>query len=210
MKVFDSFPQKSPQWWSVRKSIPTSSQFHRIMSAVAMKPSTSQMPYIDELLSEKYSDQYQLNDSYVSKDMQNGIDCEPAARAWYAFENDVEVREVGFCLSDCGRYGCSPDGLIGDEGMIEIKCPKLETHIRYLREGGLPNDYKCQVHGSLIVTGLKWCDFISYSPSDELDHLVVRVTPNEFTDALREELEKFLGKYETAKQKISRKTTVSF
>lgn len=209
MKIFE-FQQKSVAWHEARRGIPTSSQFHRILSAVAMKPSTSQMPYIDELLAETYNGHYYLNDSFVSKDMQNGIDCEPAARLWYAFDRSVDVREVGFCLSDCGRYGCSPDGLVGDEGMIEIKCPKLETHIRYLREGGLPNDYKCQVHGSLIVTGLKWCDFISYSPSDELDNLVVRVTPDDFTSALKEELEKFLAKYENAKLKIRRKTTVIF
>ena len=130
---------------------------------------------------------------------------EPAARSWYSFDRNVDIREVGFCLSSCGRFGCSPDGLIGEKGALEIKVPNMKTHIRYLREGVLPNAYKPQVHGTLLVTGREWVDFVSYSVSDELPSLVVRVYPNEFTQALKVELNKFLDKLDQAMSKLGRK-----
>ena len=139
-------------------------------------------------------------DARGSETMANGMGREPMARAWYAFEMDVEVTEVGLCLSDCERYGCSPDGLVGDEGGIELKCPNLETHAKYLLDGVLPAEYKCQVHGELLVTGRKWFDFVSFS--EGMPPFRIRVEPDKFTLALKDELEKFCDKYEQAKSKI--------
>lgn len=131
---------------------------------------------------------------------------EEAARARYVVDKDMDVEQVGFCLSDDGRIGCSPDGLmLSKKGMLEIKVPDLKTHVRYLREGVLPNKYKPQVHGSLLVTGCEWCDFMSYSQSEDLDHLYVRVYPDEFTELLRAELDRFLAKYESAMTRLGRK-----
>lgn len=206
MRVY-KFAQRSEEWFRIRRGIPTSSQFERVIQPVKGGASTSQDGYIDELLCEQISQEYssEPEDSYVSKSMANGTECEPIARAWYSFDRDAEVTEVGFCLSDCGRIGCSPDGLIGDDGLLEIKCPDLKQHVRYKRDGVLPNKYKPQVHGSLLVTGRKWSDFVSYSPcAEEIDHLVVRVTPNEFTKQLAEELERFLSKYHAALKSLGR------
>lgn len=205
MRIYD-FPQKSPEWWRVRRSIPTASEFDRILQPSKGGPSSSQGPYIDELIAESIDQLYseQPDDGYVSRAMANGTENEPAARSWYAFEKNVDVREVGFCLSSCGRYGASPDGLIGNDGLLEVKCPILKTHIKYIREGKLPDIYKCQVHGELLVTGRAWADFVSYSPNDELDSLVVRVYPDDFTKKLAEELERFLETYAKTLAKLGR------
>ena len=128
--------------------------------------------------------------------MANGIENEPIARAWYEFEHDCDVTEVGFCLSDCGRFGCSPDGLVGDEGGIELKCPSLETHVKYLREGVLPAEYRCQVHGEILVTGREWFDFVSYA--DGLPPFKIRIVPDEFTKLLGDEVNRFCDKYASA------------
>jgi len=77
-------------------------------------------------------------EAYTSRAMQDGIDMEPEARACYSFLAGGEVKQVGFCLSDDGRFGCSPDGLVGDDGGLELKCPLPKTHIKYLVEGELP------------------------------------------------------------------------
>jgi hypothetical protein len=205
MKVFTEFEQRSAEWWSIRRGRPTASEFHRIITPVQMKPSTSQDSFIDELIAEEIDQQYSIepDDAYVSKSMQNGIDREDAARAWYSFEKDVDVTKVGFCLSDCGRYGCSPDGLMPElRGGLEIKCPDLKTHIRWLRNKGLPSDHRCQVHGELAVSDYDWWDFLSFSPCDDLPSLIVRVYPDSFTIALKDELERFLARYQAALKSV--------
>ncbi len=128
-----------------------------------------------------------------NSEMQYGVDTEPEARRWYALERDTDVKQVGFCLSDDLRFGCSPDGLVGEDGGLELKCPLLKTHAEYLDDGGLPLEYVPQVHGSLIVTGRKWWDFMSYAPG--LKPLLIRVFPDDFTEALRKCLDRFWTEY---------------
>ena len=206
MRIYEC-EQRSSEWYMIRRGVPTASQFDRIIQPVKGGASTSQEPYLDELLCELIDQAYssEPEDAYISPAMANGTAMEPAARSWYSFDRNVDIREVGFCLSSCGRFGCSPDGLIGEKGALEIKVPNMKTHIRYLREGVLPNAYKPQVHGTLLVTGREWVDFVSYSVSDELPSLVVRVYPNEFTQALKVELNKFLDKLDQAMSKLGRK-----
>jgi len=206
MKIFE-FAQKSPEWWHIRRGIPTASQFYRILTPKKGTPSASQGPYIDSLIDEQLNPQWSVedSDSYVSPDMQNGINNEPQARNWYGtFGPGEEVRQVGFCLSDCGRFGCSPDGLVGEDGALEIKCPSQQVHEKYLRLNRLPPEYKCQVHGTLIVTRRKWIDFLSYSPVDDVNCLLIRVFPDAFTELLEKELNKFHLKYLAAWAKMGR------
>lgn len=199
--------QGSPQWHQIRRCRPTSSDFDRIITPAKGLPSASQDGYIDELISQLLDQNYSLEPSsqYISPSMQQGMDYEDAARSWYSFQFDREVRQVGICLSDCLRYGASPDGLIGDDGILEIKCPELKSHIRYLREGVMPSEHKCQIHGLLAVTGRKWLDFLSYSPVPELDNFVIRVTPDAFTEKLAVELKSFSDKLDGALAKFNLK-----
>lgn len=90
---------------------------------------------------------------------------EDDARRWYAFEHeDKEILNVGFCESDDGRVGCSPDALIGETSGLELKSPQPVNHLRYLMEGVLPAEYRAQVHGSIYVTGRPEWEFVSFCP----------------------------------------------
>jgi putative phage-type endonuclease len=201
MKTF-MFEQYSPEWWAIRKGVPTASSFDKIITAKTMKPSASQDDYICELIADRVTEAVPEEDRPMSKAMAAGLEMEPEARRWYELECDQDVVQVGFCLDDKGRFGCSPDGLVGDDGGLELKCPMAKTQAKYLLAGTLPDEYKGQVHGQMIVTGRKWWDFASYCPG--LPPLLIRVTPDAYTDALRAEMEKFWAKYMAALDKLEK------
>ena len=189
--------QLSPEWWEARRGVPTASNFDRIITPKTGKPSAQMDGYIDELIGDLDS----LNPPVFSQNgytaaMAEGRDSEPEARLFYSLERDVDVCEVGFVLSDCGRFGCSPDGLVDPDGGLELKCPLPRTHVGYVRAGKLPDEYKPQVHGCLAVTGRAWWDFLSYAPG--MPPVLVRVTPDDYTAALKEALEVFWEKYADA------------
>jgi hypothetical protein len=97
--------------------------------------------------------------------MQWGIDTEAEARAAYAFYRDVDVIEVGFIQHPrIEMAGASPDGLVGDEGLVEIKCPNTAGHIDTLLEGGFAQKYHLQAKWQMACTGRKWCDLASFDP----------------------------------------------
>lgn len=193
--------QYSSEWWQLRRGIPTSSRFDRVLTPGTGKPSAQQEDFIAELIAERVhvTDEYTPFDdgvwpSYQNDEMAEGLRREPEARAWYSMERDADLRLVGFVLSECGRFGCSPDALVGEDGGLELKNPAPKTHLKYLLRGGLPQEYKCQVHGSLIVTGRAYWSFMSYCPG--FPPLLVDVRPDEFTDKLRDELERFHERYQ--------------
>ncbi len=181
-------------WWDARRGLPTASNFDRIVTPKTWKPSAAADDYINELVGDIIQlDPAVLTDRGITPAMRNGIDCEPAARAWYAVQRDVIVREVGFCISDCGRYGASPDGLIDESpdgpGVLELKVPLAKTHIGYLRDPELPAVYKVQCHGQLLVTGRPWLDFMSYCPG--FPPRIVGVHRDKFTEQLAAYLDDF-------------------
>jgi hypothetical protein len=117
----------------------------------------------------------------MTEHMQWGIDHEDEARIWYEGISGNTVREVGFCLrEDIDRVGCSPDGLIDPDGLIEIKCPMSKTHVKYTLEGP-PKDYINQMQYQMMVTGRDWCDFVTFDPRmpDEAKGHIVRVPRDE-------------------------------
>lgn len=190
MTILDC-PQRSDAWFAARRGLPTCSAFDKILTAGKGIPSSAQDKLISELIAEALCPTY--GPDYTSADMQAGTGLEAEARAFYAFERGLAVREVGLIISDCGRFGGSPDALVGEDGGLEIKCPSAPTQITYVRVGQLPDDYKCQVHGHLVVSGRQWWDFLSYYPG--LPTFQVRVTPDAFTAKLAAELEKFCARY---------------
>lgn len=198
------YPQLSPDWWEAHRGKITGSAMNRILTPAKRKPSEQQKGLIYELIGQIMSP-YPMGDGdgYVSKAMREGIMREPEARSWYALECNLEVQRVGFIESDCGRYGCSPDGLVGEEGGLELKCPTPPVHAEYLIEGTLPLAYMGQVHGSLIVTKRPWWDFVSYCHG--MDPFRLRVTRDSFTDALEAELENFWVKLQAALEKVRAK-----
>ncbi len=181
--------QYSPEWWKARCGVPTASEFHRIVTPAGWKFATGATTYALELIAQRYDYNYGMHEGYVSAAMRNGTVMEPEARRYYEFELGVKVQQVGFVISDCGRWGCSPDSLVGDDGGLELKHPTAATHIKWLLAGGVPPEHLAQCHGCLLVTKRKWWDFASYYPG--LPPLIVRVVPDGKTVALADALEKF-------------------
>ncbi len=197
MKIIEC-QQGSIQWFEARRGIPTASNFDRIITPKTGKLSAAADDYICELLGEQYGTGF-VAEPFMTDAMRNGVLTEAEARKWYEMETDIDVQQVGFCLSDCGRFGCSPDGLVG-EGGLELKCPAAKTQVSYLLDGDLPNAYRPQVHGALIVTGAPWWDFLSYARG--LPPLRVRVTPDKFTEALKSALDQFLDRLQAARERL--------
>lgn len=102
---------------------------------------------------------------YISKEMQWGIDQEPFARAAYELQKDVLVETCGFILHPgVDRFGASPDGLVGEDGLIQIKCPNTSTHLAWMLSGSIPVEHMPQMLGEMSCTQRAWCDFVSYDP----------------------------------------------
>jgi len=177
-----SHEQGSPEWFEARLGIPSASMFSKIVTTKGAW-STQADSYINQLVAERLTGERE--EIYQSHHMIRGTELEPEARDMYCLMKDVEVQEVGFCLHDTLKAGCSPDGLVGEDGGIEIKCPAPATHVEYLRGGVLPSRYKQQVMGCLWITQREWWDFVSYHPN--MKPLIVRVERDEEYIAALEE-----------------------
>lgn len=104
-------------------------------------------------------------ESFTSQAMQWGIDTEPQARAAYEFLRDAMVETTGFHKHpSIDGFGASPDGLVGDDGLIEIKCPNSTTHVATIESGKIDTGYLLQMQWQMACTGRKWCDFVSFDP----------------------------------------------
>lgn len=191
--------QGSPDWHAVRCGVPSASSFDKIVTTKGER-SKQRQKYLYQLAGERVSGQ--ARETFQSVAMQRGVVMEAEARDVYQFISGNAVDQVGFCLADgYHAFGCSPDGLIGQSGGLEIKCPEVHTHVEYLLIGQLPTEYFQQVQGSLFVTGRAWWDFCSYYPG--LRPLIVRVHPDKaFHDRLHAELVEFCIELEETINKI--------
>lgn len=194
--TFYDVKQGEEDWVKLRLGMPTASDFDKIMTPAKMQLSKSADKLIARLIGERYSPYLpERAETFSSRAMQWGQQTEEEARRFYAMERNCTVTNGGFCVSEDGRLGCSPDGLIGDDGCLELKCPESGTHVAWLIEGGVPAEYLPQVHGQLIVTGRKWIDFMSYSIG--LPPLLVRVEPGLYTEQLRKVIyDEFLPRFD--------------
>ncbi len=162
MKIFDDIIQGSPEWDAVRVGRVTASNFSAATSkGKGSPPSKTRKDYMIKLVAERLTGL--PAESYSNKAMEWGSETECAAREYYEALNNVSVRQVGFIARD-DDVGGSPDGLVGDDGMLEIKCPFSTTHIKYILAGKMPAEYVKQVQGNLWVAERKWCDFVSFDP----------------------------------------------
>ena len=180
--------QNTEEWFQARLGVPTASEFNKIVKADGTR-SDQRKKYLWQKAGEAITKT--VEETYQSQSMLRGQLLEEEARSYYSFIKNVDVQKVGFCLN-CLPYphGCSPDGLVGDDGMVQIKCPTLAVHVGYLLAGKLPTDYFQQVQGELLVTGRQWCDFVSYYPN--MNALLIRIYPDPiFTELLSVELESF-------------------
>lgn len=195
MKIINC-TQGSEEWYKAKAGIPSSSNFDRIIT-VDEKPSKQAIKYRYQLAGEKIIGI--CENEYTNEDMERGKLLEDEARKLYTLVTGNKVDQVGFCIN--GKYGASPDGLIGENGVLEIKCPKLSTHVGYLANNVLPLDYVQQTQGELLVTGRKWLDFVSYFPG--IKPFIVRCPRNEkFLEVLKNELDKFCKELDALVEEI--------
>lgn len=152
--------QRSPEWLALRRGAITASAADRLATPAKLRE------YALELAAERLV--RAMPEQRVTEAMQWGIDHEDEARMRYAFEV-AHVEVIGFAWHDDhqGWAGCSPDGLVGDRGLVEIKCPTSKRHLEYLSDGVVPKDYLAQLDFQLWVSGRDWCDFVSYDPRFE-------------------------------------------
>jgi len=195
MKIIDCV-QGTPEWFAARCGIPTASNFDKIVTSKG-EPSKQRTKYLYQLAGESITGIQE--ETYQNATMQRGIEMEAEARNLYSMTTGEELKEVGFCLSK--GVGASPDGLVGEKGGLEIKCPNLATHVGYLLENTLPTDYFQQVQGNLLVTGREWWTFMSYYPG--IKPLIIKVNRNEiFIKSLEVELEIFCRELQQIIKKI--------
>jgi putative phage-type endonuclease len=199
VRVIKDLIQGTPEWKSIRKGKPTASRFSDIITATKCELSKSSTGYIRELIGECFCPDWEPWQG--NQFMERGKEIEPEAREAFVCETMLDVEEVGFVIADDGVCGCSPDGLIVDSAGnyvagLEIKCPIPKTHIEYVLDGGLPSDYKQQVHGSMAVTGLNEWHFWSYFPGMRHHHVIVK--RDEYTEKLSAALAEFVEKYKQA------------
>lgn len=186
----------------LRLGIPTSSKFDSIITPEG-KPSKSWQKYAYHLIAERLL-QRQVN-TYTSPHMENGLAMEPEAVAWYEFDTGRKAEKIGFVTNDAGTIGCSPDRLVGKDGLLEVKCPAPNTQVEYLFTGKIDRKYFPQLQGQLYVTGRNWVDIVSWNP--ELPRITIRVERDiEYIACLEAQLEEFNEYLEMAMAKIAEVT----
>lgn len=198
MNIIRDLVQGSEEWKRVRKGKPTASRFSDIITAAKGELSKSSKGYMRELIGECFAPDFEYFSGNAATE--RGTTLEPEARRLFADMYAMTVEEVGFVIADDGICGCSPDGLILDAAGepcagLEIKCPSPKVHIGWVLDGGLPDDYKQQVHGSMAVTGLTEWHFFSYFPGLQPHHVLVGW--DDYTEKLKDGLASFVSDYRT-------------
>lgn len=155
--------QGSPEWLALRAGKVTASRVADVIARTKMGWGASRANYMAELIAERLTGQ--PAPSFSNAAMQWGTDKEPEARDYYAFITGATVEQIAFVHHlTVADSGASPDGLVGDDGLVEIKCPSTSTHIDTLLGAVGPSKYMTQMQWQLACTGRKWCDFVSYDP----------------------------------------------
>jgi hypothetical protein len=192
--------QGSVEWMLLRAGIPTASEFDALVTPL-FKVKTGEGPktYLYKKLGEWW--QGAPLTTFYGTVMEQGNILEDEAVPWYEAMYGEKIDRIGFATNNDGTVGCSPDGMFGLEGGIEIKCPEVPAHIKHLLNGVLPDDYAAQVHGSMYVTGAKWWKFFSYHRG--FPPFILKVERDEeIQDSIHEALEQFLERFEDAKEQL--------
>ena len=179
-------PQNSPEWRAARLGLPTASRAASLVTPRSHAPSKGVLAYADRLALELYRG-HPSEEFGGSRATAHGHRFEPNARAAYAWLADVDVRLAGFCTDDRGRYGASPDGLVGRDGGLETKCPEDAEYIRVLmhveEHGVAPPEYLPQLHMLMLVTERLWWDLTFWHPDMPDEPVIVRVRRERAWDA---------------------------
>lgn len=196
LEIFN-FDQGTPEWFECRKGIPTASMFSAILAKGQGK---TRRTYMMKLLGERITGE--LQDSFSNAHMERGKEMEEEARLAYAFMKEVEPVQVGFIRNK--EKGCSPDSLIDENGLLEIKTKLPHLQLEVLLADEMPSEHKAQVQGQLWIAEREWCDFVSFWPKTPI--FIKRVYRDEkYIKTLSDEVEKFLNELTDLEVSVSEK-----
>jgi putative phage-type endonuclease len=161
--MINDIQQGTEEWKRLRLGRVTASRVADLMAKTKSGFSASRANYMAQLIAERLTDT--VAESFTNAAMQHGTETEPEARSAYEFYQAAVVDQVAFVEHPkIEQAGCSPDGLVGDDGLVEIKCPNTATHLETLLGQSVPTKYVLQMQFQMACTGRKWCDFVSYDP----------------------------------------------
>ena len=207
MKIVDC-EQGTPDWFAARAGVITASKFSTARKQLKSgKPAAAALDYAMQVAVERIAGET-IEATFETWQMKRGSELEAEARAGHEFRLEKTVTEIGFVLSDCGRFGGSPDGLIEDSGGSEYKCPIGPAQLRKLFIEADKSDYQDQVQGNLWLTGRQWWDLVIYCPflaPANRSYTVTRYDRDQtYIDALAADLEQFdklVNEYQTTLEK---------
>jgi putative phage-type endonuclease len=187
--------QRTDEWFNARLGKVTASRISDVMAKTKSGYSASRQNYMAQLICERLTET--PAESFTNSAMQRGAELEPLAREMYSLNQfDINIQEVGFIPHPTiANAGASPDGLVNDDGLIEIKCPNTWTHLEFMQTKTPKREYVLQMQWQMMCTGRKWCDFVSYDNRlpDNLSFRCVRIYYDEkLAQEIEAEVIKFL------------------
>ena len=202
--MIEMMEQGTEEWFTIRIGKVTASRVADVIAKTKTGYSATRDNYMAQLVCERLTGQ--KGESFSNAAMQHGTDTEPLARAAYEALKDVLVDEVGFVPHpSIEMAGASPDGLVGDDGLLEIKCPNTATHIETLLSQSVPGKYNTQMQFQMACTGRQWCDFVSFDNRlpTELQLFVKRVPrDNVFIRLIEAEIIQFIAELDDKINKL--------
>jgi len=199
--------QGTPEWHQLRLGKVTASRVADILAKTKTGPSASRNNYLIELALQRVTKT--IEESYTNAAMEWGTQTEPQARVAYEVKTGNFVDQVPFVdHPTIAGFGCSPDGLVGSDGLIEIKCPNSATHWSYIKANEPPQKYFIQMQAQMAVTGAKWCDFVSFDPRmPERSQLLIVHVPRdpEFILYMEAEIKQFLSEVDREVQLMEKR-----
>jgi hypothetical protein len=162
--MFVNVKQNTDEWFDLRLGKATSSNFAKIMANYGKAFGDPAVKYAQKIALERVTGERDETESFSNKFMDRGNELEPVAIEKYEEKTFFEVTNGGFFYNEAETIGDSPDGNVGDEGSIEVKCVIPNTHWQRLKSGGIDSAYKWQIHGHIWLGEREWCDFVSYCP----------------------------------------------
>lgn len=199
--------QRTPEWLAARLGKVTASRVADVMAKTKSGYSASRQNYMAQLICERLTGKQA--ETFSNAAMQRGTELEPIARSEYEIRNDVMVFETGLVIHPyIQHFGASPDGLVGDAGLVEIKCPNTWTHIETIKTCEPKREYIIQMHAQMACTKRKWCDFVSFDDRlpDHLAYFETRIhRDDKFIGEMLAEISIFLDELESTIQQITMK-----
>ena len=197
--------QGTDAWHLARLGRVTASRIADVLATIKSGEAAARANYRAELVAERLTGKRQ--ESYSNAAMQWGTETEPLARVWYESEVGVVVQETGFVEHPTiAMSGASPDGLVADSGLVEIKCPNTQTHIETMLAKRVPPRYTPQIHWQMACTGREWCDFVSFDPRlpEQTQIFIKRVERDEkyIRETLEPEVVRFLDEVEKTVEQL--------